>query len=132
MSAVDRLLAEAEQEDADNEGSEPQPSPSPPTPTEPAAEADDRPSTSHASRSAAQSTLSFAKSGPQAYLKTLNESQHAAVTAPERGSMQILAGPGSGAFACSADASSVLTMHVMLSRKDQSTDVARRVSVATL
>lgn len=82
MDFDDALLADAEQEQEQLD--EPQPSP-------PAAQQAEPPP-----QPLKQSTLSFGQQQPAAYLPALNPAQRRAVTAPATGSLQILAGPGSG------------------------------------
>lgn len=81
------LLAEAEAFDTR------EPSPSPPAPSPPP-ELPAPPPPAHLK----QSTLTFGTLQPSSYLPALNAAQREAVTAPATGSIQILAGPGSGVF----------------------------------
>lgn len=87
MSTIDRLIADAEEEGYDQDG--PQPSPSPPT----AVASELEQATLDVNST---STSLECKPAALPWLATLNESQYEAVTAPQDGSMQILAGPGSG------------------------------------
>lgn len=85
----DSLLAEAEAGHEIQKDDGPQPSPPPA----------ESPTTTEATGVPKQATLPYAAQKTGQYLKTLNTAQYAAVTAPATGSMQILAGPGSGADA---------------------------------
>lgn len=89
MSSFERLLAEAQEEEADSQD-EPQPSP---PPIEQDAQVGSTSAPDQDKEQAGRST----RPGLLPNLATLNESQYTAVTAPASGSMQILAGPGSGA-----------------------------------
>ena len=83
MDFDEALLADAERQEEQLD----EPQPSPPALQQP------EPRPPHALK---QSTLNFHQQQPAAYLPALNPAQRRAVTAPATGSLQILAGPGSG------------------------------------
>lgn len=88
MDDDEALLAMAEQ----GVDEEPQPTPSPPPEVEQ--------TRAQVKQQLRQSTLRF-NSQPEDYLPALNEAQQKVVTYPATGSLQILAGPGSGTRALS-------------------------------